>query len=233
MGVEPELVARIADWDRSSRWERSELGKDLRRLGLSYREIMDLIPVKKSTLATWCREVRLSDEHYAAIKERTRSQEGIPRDTNRKRRSQISAIRTQALSEATMLVHEPLWTAGTALYWGEGYKTQSTLGMANADPAALRLFMSWTRYYHDEHAQFRARLNIHADNDEPWARGWWQSALDLDSADFTKSFIKPDGTGHRKNHLAHGVCAVRMRRSADAFHRTSAWVEFLTGLLGN
>ncbi len=83
MGVGPELEARIAEWDRMSRWERSELGKDLRRLGMTYAEIMELIPVKKSTLATWCREVLLTDEQYAAIKERTGSQAGIPRDTNR------------------------------------------------------------------------------------------------------------------------------------------------------
>jgi hypothetical protein len=194
---------------------------------------MDLIPVKKSTLATWCREVKLSHEQYLAIKERTGSQEGVPRDTNRKRRDTINGIRRDAMTQAIVLVHEPLWTAGTALYWGEGYKTQSTLGMANAEPAALRLFMNWARCYHSEAAEFRARLNIHANNDEPRARQWWERQLGLGPEDFTRSFVKPDGTGHRKNHLAYGVCAVRMRRSADAFHRTIAWVEFLADRLGN
>lgn len=233
MGVGPELSARIEAWENSSRWERSELGKDLRREGLSYAEIMALISVKKSTLATWCRDVRLSDEQYAAIKERTGSWIGIPRDTNRKRRDEINTIRGHAATQALVLVHEPLWTAGTALYWGEGYKTQSTLGMANAEPAALRLFLSWTRAYHDETAEFRARLNVHANNDESRARQWWSAELGIELGNFTKTFIKPDGTGHRKNHLAHGVCAVRMRRSADAFHRTIAWVEFLADRLGN
>ena len=209
------------------------MGKDLRRLGLTYAEIMDLIPVKKSTLATWCREVKLTDEQYAAIKERTGSQAGIPRDTNRKRRDEINAIKGLAAKEALILVRDPLWTAGTALYWGEGYKTQSTLGMTNADPAALRLFMRWAAAYHSPSAEFRVRLNIHADNDELTARQWWKAELALRPEDFTRSFVKPDGTGHRKNHLAYGVCAVRMRRSADAFHRTLAWVEFLADRLGN
>ena len=52
MTVGAAFRERIDSWDTLSRWERSELGKDLRRLGLSYGEIMDLIPVKKSTLAT-------------------------------------------------------------------------------------------------------------------------------------------------------------------------------------
>ncbi len=70
MDLGSEFRSRIEGWDGLSRWERSELGKDLRRLGLSYGEIMDLIPVKKSTLATWCRDVRLTEEQWAAIKSR-------------------------------------------------------------------------------------------------------------------------------------------------------------------
>ena len=62
-----ELDERIASWEMLSRWERSELGKDLRRSGLSYGEIMALIPVKKSTLATWCREVKLTEEQWQEI----------------------------------------------------------------------------------------------------------------------------------------------------------------------
>jgi len=213
--VGPELETRIAACDQMSRWERSELGKDLRRLGLSYGEIMDLIPVKRSTLAAWSREVHLSDEHYAAIKERTGTQEGVPRDTNRKRQAEIAAIKKSAVLDAIVLVDQPLWTVGTALYWGEGYKTESSLGMANAEASALRLFMKWTSTYHDQEAEFRARLNIHANNDEPKAKEWWQGQLGLGPDDFAKSFVKPDGTGHRKNHLAYGVCAVKMRRSAN------------------
>jgi hypothetical protein len=93
--------------------------------------------------------------------------------------------------------------------------------------------MNWSRLYHDQDAEFRARLNLHADNDEPWARTWWAGALDLELTDFTKTFVKPDGTGHRKNHLPQGVCAVRLRRSADAFHRSMAWIEFLADRLDN
>lgn len=231
MTVGAAFRERIDSWDTLSRWERSVLGKDLRRLGLSYGEIMDLIPVKKSTLATWCREVKLSDEQYQAIQERTGSREGIPRDTNRKRREEIGRIRNHARRHVSRLMEDPLWVAGTVLYWAEGFKTQSSLGMANADPAALRLFMAWTRLYHNQNAEFRARLNIHADNNEQWARSWWAEALGLKMTDFTKSFVKPDGTGHRKNHLPQGVCAVRLRRSAGAFHRSMAWIEFLADRL--
>jgi hypothetical protein len=109
MEVGNEFRARIDSWESLSRWERSELGKDLRRLGLSYGEIMDLIPVKKSTLATWCREVKLTEEQYGAIKERTHgSRLGIPVDTNWKRRREIEHLRELARSRVPDLMNDPL-----------------------------------------------------------------------------------------------------------------------------
>ena len=63
------LIERAAEWDDLHRWERSELGKTLRRLGLTYGEIRKPIPVPKGTLASWCRDVRLSPDQVAAIKD--------------------------------------------------------------------------------------------------------------------------------------------------------------------
>jgi hypothetical protein len=53
-----------------TRWEKSEQGRDLRREGLSNGEIIDLIDVKQSTLATWCREAQLTDDQIKAIRDR-------------------------------------------------------------------------------------------------------------------------------------------------------------------
>lgn len=119
----------------------------MRRAGLSYGEIMALVPVKKSTLATWCRHVRLTDDQYQAIKDRTGSVAGIPRDTQRKRRAEVEQIRLRARHQVPMLMNDPLWVAGTILYWAEGAKTRGQLSMANSDPRTLRLFVEWIRLY--------------------------------------------------------------------------------------
>jgi hypothetical protein len=232
MEFEPNLLERVRTYETLSRWDKSELGRGLRRTGLSYGEIMELIAVKKSTLATWCRDVRLTEEQIDAIKTRRAPEPGIPRDTNRKRRRDIEMIRARAALEAEHLIDDPLWLAGSVLYWGEGFKTQSQLGMANADPHALRLFMRWSDRFHLPPTGFRAKINLHADNDEPAARRWWSSELEIPLDDFNKSFVKPDGTGHRKNHLRHGVCMVTKRKCADAFHTTTASIEFLQEHLG-
>jgi hypothetical protein len=54
------LIDEAAQWEDLHRWERKQLGMALRRLGLTYSEIQDVIPVPSSTLSNWCRDVTLS-----------------------------------------------------------------------------------------------------------------------------------------------------------------------------
>lgn len=232
MELEARILERTREYTILSRSERRQLGRDLRRLGLSYGEIMNLIPVKKSTLATWCSGIELSRSQLDAITSRRtplpgRTLEGDPYSTQRKRRREIELIRAQAHLEARHLVNDPFWTAGVALYWGGGSKTERKLSLSNADPAALRLFKRWAEQYLQPNFGWSARINLHADNDEPRAKAWWASELALSTDDFNKTYVKPDGTGHRKNHLPHGVCTLYKRRSTNGFHTTIAWIEFL------
>ncbi len=232
MELEADVLERVRRYESLSRWERSELGQALRRRGLSYGEIMDLIPVKKSTLATWCRGIPLTKEQIEGIKRRRAPEPGIPRDTQRKRRREVELIRAQARLEAEHLVEDPLWVAGVVLYWAEGSKTQGQLRMGNSDPAVLRLFVKWVRHHIDPRARFSMQLHLHEGNDEAAAQRHWRQAIGLADANFYRTFVKPSGTGHRKNHLEHGVCSVKMRRCTDAWYRTMEWIETLSGHLG-
>ncbi len=221
------LLDAIGRWEVLSRWERAEVGRGLRQLGWSYGEIRDLVPVPKATLSGWCRDVRLTRAQVAAIRARTTSARGVPRDTQPRRRAEVQRIRADARTFARGRLKDPLFVAGTTMYWGEGAKTETRLMMTNADPAALRLFIRWVRRFHRSDAAFVLALHLHVGNEDAAAQRWWAEALELDRPDFTASVIKPAGTGHRKNHLPQGVCRVAMRRSADAWHRTMAWIEVI------
>lgn len=231
--VSSHLLESVRNYQALSGWEKSELGREMRREGLSYGEIMDLIPVKKSTLATWCREVTLTDDQIASIKQRQAQIPGISRDTNRKRRLEIDRIRRRAASDVAWLVRDPKWVAGTVLYWAEGTKTRNKLSVANTDPQALRLFIAWVRDYLMPDAEFRLALHLHEGNDERAAQDWWRGALSLPDSNFHKTFIKPKGTGHRKNVHKHGVCTVRTMRPADAWQTAMSWIEALPSHLAS
>jgi hypothetical protein len=219
--VPAALLQRAAEWDELHRWERSELGKALRRLGLTHGEIRELIPVPKGTLSCWCRDTRLSEEQVEAIRERTgpETRIGIPVDTQWRRREEIDRIREEARRFAMDHLDDPFFVAGVVLYWGEGAKTGSNLILANSDPAVLRLFISWVRQYCGADAEFVLSLHLHEGNDDRQARAYWRQQTALPRAAFTKTFIKPRGTGHRKNHLEQGVRRVAVRRSTDHRHR--------------
>lgn len=116
---------------------------------------MEFLPVPMGTLAGWCHDVVLSDEQVAAIRARSPTRRGVPRDTRRKRREEIEHIREAARIDVPSLIADPLWLAGTILYWAEGTKTQRRVELANSDPRALRLFMEWCRQFHLPEARFR------------------------------------------------------------------------------
>jgi hypothetical protein len=223
----PEGVREADNWLSLTRWDRAELSRSLRRAGMTYAEIMDLLPVAKGTLAGWCKDILLSDEE---IKARVPSQKGVPRDTQRRRRAEIEAIRSDAAVEAAERVHDPFWIAGVVRYWAEGTKAKPRLELTNSDPRALRLFISWTRRFHLPEAEFVLELHLHEGNDDTEARLFWASALGLVDPPFYATFVKPAGTGHRKNHLVHGVCRVSMAKSSDAFYRTMAWIDVIADL---
>lgn len=191
-----------------------------------------MIPVKKSTLATWCRGLVLTVEQMEAIKERRTPEPGIPRDTQRKRRREIDEIRAHAKALVGDLISDPLWLAGITLYWAEGSKTAKQLRLANTDPSALRLFVAWVRRFIDNEAQFSIQLHLHEGNDEAVARSYWRRQTGLNDANFYKTYIKPKGTGHRKNRIPFGVCTLKVRRCTNGWYRTLAWIEALPDHLG-
>jgi hypothetical protein len=228
-----DLTERAEFWDRLSRWERAELGRAIRRLGWTYSEIREVIPVPKGTLSYWCRDLRLTEEQVEAIRIRRPAgvRTGIPVDTQRKRRLEVERIRNQARLEVSQLLGDPLWLTGTVLYWAEGDKSTRRLALVNTDPVVLRIFVSWVRRFHDRCAEFVGALHLHEGNDDDGARRHWTSTLDLEDLRFDKTFVKPAGTGHRKNHLKHGICRLRVSRSGNSFHTTMGWIDGLAAAL--
>jgi len=138
----------------------------------------------------------------------------------------------EARAFATSRLDDARFVGAVVLYWGEGSKTRNYLDLTNTDPAALRYFIRWVRDYMDPAAEFKLGLHLHEGNDEAAAQHYWSDALNLGSARFDKTFIKPAGTGHRKNHLVHGVCRVRTLRASDYWQRVMVWIEVIAESFG-
>ena len=235
MSDTPPPATALLDGEPLDANGRRRLSRNLRQLGYSYGEIAVEVGVPKSTVATWCRGVRLNADQRAAIDLRTgpASRRGTSVDTQWKRRAEIQRIRSEAAHYAVGAIDDPLFVAGVCLYWAEGSKTRNDLSITNSDPRVLRVFVEFVRAHLDPLATFALALNIHDVAGDEAARRFWASSLRLEDARFTKSYVKTPGTGHRRKRLPHGVCRVRVDRASDHWHRVMTWIDAVGHTLGD
>lgn len=218
-----------ATWLALKRWQRRELGQALRHLGLSYREIAQIVPVHKGTLSGWCRDIRLTTEQTARLRALNNARAGR-RQAGSKLRSRnlerVEAIRAAARAEAAELLADPFWVAGVVAYWAEGAKRKNQVEFSNSDPNLVVVFILWASIYlRLTPERFTIRLHLHAGQTEDERKAYWSGVTGLPLSQFRKTFIKPEGTGHRKNVLYNGTASVRVTRSTDLLHRVMGWVD--------
>lgn len=225
--VTPEQLAAVARWTELKRWEKKELGQDLRRLGLSYGEIGAVLPVKKGTLSGWCRNLPLTTEELDRLAWGDEGRRISRARTRRSRRlEEINAIRNAASLEAESLISNHFWMAGTIAYWAEGAKGSNRLVFANSDPEMVVLFIRWAKAFLSlTNERFTIALHLHEGQNEDERKQYWSTMTGIPLRQFRKTFIKPEGTGHRKNVLYNGTASLRVLRSADLLHQTLGWIE--------
>ena len=98
---------------------------------------------------------------------------------------------------------------GAALYAGEGFKLDGQVGMANTDPAALLMFVTWLRRNFDvDESRLRVRLYLHDGLDLEAAESFWSNLLGIPHTQFRKAY-RPEANPTRQlaKHV-HGCPAV-------------------------
>ena len=229
--ITDDLQERISRWGDLKRWERRELGQDLRRLGMSYGEIAALIPVAKGTLSNWCRDLELTKEEQARIsatRPRTDAQRRNGQRRHREALERRERIRRDAELEAQRYLADSAWTAGVVAYWSEGAKRSGGMRFSNSDPDLVRLFIGWIEAYMGITTDLlTAKLHLHSGQDERERKAFWSAQTKIPLAQFGKTYIKPEGTGHRKNKLYNGTLTVAVRRSGALLHRLQGWIDAL------
>lgn len=204
---------------------------ELRRQGVAVGEIACRLGVAKSSVSLWVRDVRLTKSQLkrlnanghsvAAIEKRRMS-----RLANTKLRRDL--ISEHALLEAEKLVKDTLWCVGTALYWGEGGKTQNMVRIANSDPAVLKTMMKYFRIIClvPEH-QFRGHIHTFAHCDEIQAVKYWSRITGIPPQQFFKTYKKQSSASkNKRDTLPMGTCQIYVH-DTKLFFRIMAWVDFL------
>ena len=209
----------------------------LRKKGLSYLEIREYLPVAKSTLSLWLRDIPLTKKQIRRLRIKGgRFQHLASQANKRKRIERTQRILTQARSEIGAIDKNALQIIGTVLYWAEGSKQKPydpSIGtiFSNSDPLMVRVYLKWLReivniktgeldieiYIHKSYGKNRKALTA-----------YWSKVTGFPPSLFGKIRYKRNKVrSYRKNRGKNywGVLRVSVRKSVDLNRRITGWIE--------
>ena len=210
---------------------------ELRQRGMTFGEILNELPVSKSSLSYWLKDVRLTPGQLARIQYKNDKikEQFIKFNELRRKQSEDNkkGIISDAIREIDGISQRELKLIGIALYWAEGYKAGARgADFVNTDPAMIRLMMRWFREIcHVHEKQFRIRLQIHKQDDIDKSVGYWSKVTGLPVGQFTKAYTKTSPTSKRKmgNLAIYGICSIRIS-DIDLITKIQGWIKGLMAL---
>ncbi len=190
----------------------------LRREGKSYREIMELVPISKSTLCAWFRPhpdlelIKQCKIEGASLANSERMQK-MQAATALKWKNYYDLAKDEARVEFKENRSEELFIAGVCLYWGEGDKNiKCPIRIANTEAPVVRIFAHFMqRYGGARQENLHVSLVLYPDLDQEECEAYWSRELSIDRMRFHKSQIIQGR--HKTKRLAYGVGTVVLSNS--------------------
>lgn len=215
--------------------EEKTRAQNLRKQGLSYREILQEIPVSKDTISRWCKDVVLTSSQKLRLIQNKKfgQKKGSLIAAENKRQARIkrtNQIQKEAKKELGKLQDRDIFTIGIALYAAEGNKTDGKGGFANSDPRLIKFMMGWfVKCAKISPDRIRGALWLHDGLDEAKAKEFWSNLTGIPLNQFHKTYIakvKNDSKKIRKNIHQFGVFSIRFT-DAEKQRRITGWISAL------
>ena len=184
-----------------------ERARHLRARGWALADIAEELGVAKSSASRWCRDVDPGPRP-----ERRTPRRRAPNVLQRRKQAEIERLAEEGRARIGRLSERDLLIAGTALYAGEGAKTDGNLKLANSDPAMIRLFCVWMRrFFEIDESRLRVVLYLHVGLDLQAAEQFWSEITEIPLAQFTKPYRAAADPSIRRSKHPLGVPSVAYR----------------------
>jgi hypothetical protein len=219
-----------------SKSSEKALAIKLRREGKTYREILSVVPVAKSSLSLWLREVGLSKAQKQTItKKRQAAQKRGATQRKQDRLGRTSIAVTMASASIGSLSPRERLLIGSALYWAEGAKAKvhrPTVGIdfANSDPEMIKFFMRWLREALNVSIEdVVVVLHIHENhlNKLEDFKLYWSTVTRVPVSQFAKPVVKTHKPKTKRKNIGEtyrGLVAIRVRRSTMLNRTIFGWM---------
>lgn len=208
----------------------------LRRQGKTYNEILAVVPVAKSTLSLWLREVELArpqKQRISALRSAAQKRGALARKSQR-----LTATRDildVAIKEVGSLTRRERLLIGAALYWAEGakektYRPSVRMEFANSDPEMIRFYLRWLReIVQVSDDDITLIVHLHENHlvrlDE--VTKFWLKVTGLKKLNCGKPVIKrhkPKTNRKNTGAIYRGLVNIRLRRSIALNRQTQGWI---------
>jgi transcriptional regulator with XRE-family HTH domain len=173
-----------------------EEARRLRAEGKTLAEIAAVLGVSKSSASIWTRGVDFTPQP------RRRSAHRRPHRQQLEKLRQIQQLDQEGIQRIGQLSEKAFFTAGVALYAGEGFKTDGEVGMANTDPMILAFFCAWLRrFFEIDESRLRVRVYLHKGWDLEAAEAFWSDLTAIPRAQFVAAYrAEPKARVRRNKH---------------------------------
>jgi len=204
----------------AGKWEEKLKAQELRRKGYSYNEILKDVPVSKSTISNWCKDIVLTPRqikklYQSQMSGQHRGSVTAARNKQERRFKEREKLRQQGIEDIGELNERERFLLGVALYAGDGGKYDDrNIGFSNSNPRLIEFMMRWLRKSCGvAEEKFRGAIWIHDNLDEGKAKRFWSDLTGIPIDQFHKSYIvknKKNSKKIRKKKHENGVFSVRV-----------------------
>ncbi len=211
--------------------------RNLRKKGLSIKEIANKICVSKSSVSIWCADIELTKKQIEKLHEQMvrggysgRLKGALIQKENKQQK--IRYYSEKGKRDIKQITKRELFIAGLALYWGEGSKKDPRVRFYNSDPVIIRFIMRWFReilsVVESRFIMYVTINRIHKERLDD-VNKYWSKKTNVPIGQFRKSIlIKAKNEKIYENHFQHyGTLCIRITKSSGLFYQIMGWLKAL------
>lgn len=217
---------------------------ELRKRGLSYSEIKKSVPVPKSTLSHWLKNLNLTKAQIKRLKKKRLS--GARAGSAKKSLHTLQAIeeiKVSSSKDIKKISNRELWLMGVMLYWRERFLRENESDLrkgvrfTSSDPYVIKFFLKWLRdigRIKDNEIGFDIFAGEDKRDKVKDLIDYWSEITDFPKEDFSRIYYQTVKKRRRKKVVrkAHfGLLRVRVKASSMLARQIAGWIKGIIKLL--
>ena len=209
----------------------------LRKEGKVYSEILKEVPVAKSTLSLWLRDVGIAKAQKQRITQKKLDASLRGGQAKREQRVKLQQdIFAQAYKDITHISKRELWLIGIALYWAEGskekeYQPGSRFQFGNSDARMIRLIVKWLMEVMNipgDQIGFDIYIHENSKNNENMVKRYWSEVTGFPLDKFKNIYFKKHKIKTNRKNIGEGYYGglrINVKSSSTLVRKVTGWTE--------